>query len=75
MAYDLPTTRSAHALSLGEWLTVLRADLTVRWARYQKYRSTVEELEMLSDRDLADLGMHRVGIRDVAREHAYGPDA
>ncbi len=70
-----PTTRSDQAFSLGKWLIVLHEDLTVRSAKHQKYRATVEELELLSDRDLVARGMHRVGIRDVAHEHVYGPSA
>ena len=75
MAHYIPTARSAEAFSLRKWLTNLHADLTVRWAKHQTYRATVEELELLSDRDLVARGMHRVGIRDVAHEHVYGPDA
>lgn len=37
------------------------------WARY---RETVRELERLSDRDLADLGICRGDIDTVARSHA-----
>ena len=34
------------------------------------YRETYEELSALSDRDLADLGIARISIRDVALEAA-----
>ena len=36
------------------------------------YRQTVRELEALSARDLADLGIHRSMIETVAHEAAYG---
>ena len=35
-----------------------------------RYRETVRELERLSDRDLADLGISRADIDTVARGHA-----
>jgi uncharacterized protein YjiS (DUF1127 family) len=34
------------------------------------YRETYDELSALSDRDLADLGIARISIRDVALEAA-----
>ncbi len=40
--------------------------------RRRVYNQTVLELSSLSDRDLADLGMARPMISDVAREAAYG---
>ncbi|MFC3085644.1 DUF1127 domain-containing protein [Tabrizicola soli] len=36
------------------------------------YAQTVAELNALSDRDLADLGISRLGIVEVAREAAFG---
>lgn len=41
-------------------------------ADYRLYYATVEELRQLSDRDLADLGLHRSSIKDIARESVYG---
>ena len=35
------------------------------------YVQTVQELSSLTDRDLADLGLSRAMISDVAREAAY----
>ena len=35
------------------------------------YSTTVNELSNLSDRDLADMGISRLAITDVAREAAY----
>ena len=42
-----------------------------RFAQYKTYRTTLEELESLSDRDLADLGLSRSMLRSVAYKAAY----
>ena len=39
------------------------------------YRTTLHELRVLSDRELADLGIHRSAIAGIAHEAAYGPRA
>ena len=36
------------------------------------FQRTVAELNALTDRELADLGISRLAIRDVARQAAYG---
>jgi uncharacterized protein YjiS (DUF1127 family) len=43
-----------------------------RYAKYQVFRTTVAELSNLSDRDLADLGIHRTEIGEIARNAANG---
>jgi uncharacterized protein YjiS (DUF1127 family) len=49
------------------------------WARlgkaladYRLYRQTLDELAALSDRELADLGLSRLQVREVAYESVYG---
>ena len=44
--------------------------LRTRYSRWQRYSRTVSELEGLSNRDLADLGISRVDIQRLAREAA-----
>ena len=39
-----------------------------RIRRWRRYRTTVRELENLSGRELADLGIHRGDITRLARE-------
>lgn len=41
-------------------------------ARYRTYRETVGELRALNDRELADLGIVRANVSDVARSAVYG---
>lgn len=41
-------------------------------ARNAVYRQTIRELNSLTERDLADLGIHRSMITRVAMEAAYG---
>ncbi len=48
----------------------LKARLEHRWATYQTYRATLDELRMLSDRELDDIGVNRWDIRRIAREAA-----
>ena len=57
----------------------LRDRLTARidaaradYAKWRTYRTTVNELSALSNRDLADLGLSRSMISSVAHEAAYG---
>ena len=38
---------------------------------HNKYRNTYRELSMLSDRDLADIGINRSMIEQIAFDHVY----
>jgi uncharacterized protein YjiS (DUF1127 family) len=46
--------------------------LSRRYADYRLYRKTLDELERLTDRELTDLGISRLSIREIARESVYG---
>ncbi len=46
----------------------LIANLRIAAKRHKQYLRTYNELNALSDRDLADLGLSRSMIRDLARE-------
>jgi uncharacterized protein YjiS (DUF1127 family) len=41
-----------------------------KFRAYLRYRDTVRELSLLSDRELDDLGISRFQIENIAREHA-----
>ena len=43
-----------------------------RFTQYRQYRRTLDELSMLTRRELADLGLNRSMLQSVAREAAYG---
>jgi uncharacterized protein YjiS (DUF1127 family) len=68
MAYI--TGNAAPAFGFGQRFTAfVERARQARKAR-EIYRQTYEELSVLTDRDLADLGISRISIPDVAREAA-----
>jgi uncharacterized protein YjiS (DUF1127 family) len=70
MAYVNTTRVAAERPLIGfaGWIAGLKA----AYARRSLYLRTLNELRALTDRELTDLGLSRVGIEDVAREAAYG---
>ncbi|GGL60686.1 DUF1127 domain-containing protein [Wenxinia marina] len=62
----------ADGATLRDRFAVLRTDLSERLARRRLYRTTLDELTRLDDRDLADLGIHRSQLKSIAHESAYG---
>ena len=70
MAFMTDTLSAAG--SIVERVGRIRAALGDRFARQTLYRRTLSELEALSDRDLADLGIARGDLQDLAREAAWG---
>jgi uncharacterized protein YjiS (DUF1127 family) len=70
MAY-VNTARVAKS-SVADRLAVLFAGVSAMVQRRRIYGQTLRELNALTDRELADLGMHRLAIADIAREAAYG---
>jgi len=53
-------------------LNGFRAAVAERFANYQVFRTTVAELEVLSDHELSDMGISRSMIKRIAIEAAYG---
>jgi len=70
MAYVSNT--NATSLSLVQRFEEFRAQLVEAAAQRKIYRATVAELSELSNRELADLGLHRSMIKRIALEAAYG---
>ena len=58
--------------SFAARLATLRATLADAAAKRKTYRTTLTELESLTARDLADLGIAPGQIREIAHEAAYG---
>lgn len=48
------------------------AYLADRRRKHALYHDTLSELSAMSDRDLADIGLRRGMIEDIARQAAYG---
>lgn len=48
------------------------ARLQQAFADHRAYRAIHDELDALSDRDLADIGLSRQTIRDISRTAVYG---
>ena len=68
MAYDIHRNAYAdYAEPPG-----LFARLRQAFADHRKYLTTYDELNALSDRELADLGLSRLNVRDVAYDAVYG---
>jgi uncharacterized protein YjiS (DUF1127 family) len=70
MAY-VNTSRAA-SLSLADRFPGFIANLKATFARRVVYMQTVRELDALTDRELADLGISRLDVPTLAREAAYG---
>ncbi|MEY8830531.1 DUF1127 domain-containing protein [Sedimentitalea sp. XS_ASV28] len=51
----------------SNWLQRLKT----RFHNYRVYRNTLNELSVLSDRELADLGLHHSMLQRVAYQAAY----
>ena len=51
-------------------LITLISTVTRAFKRWKEYRTTVYELNRLTDRDLTDLGIHRCDIEYIARKHS-----
>ncbi|HRK42612.1 MAG TPA: DUF1127 domain-containing protein [Gemmobacter sp.] len=70
MAYVVSNRRSG--ISLGDLFANISANVKAALTRRAVYSRTLAELNALTDRDLADLGVSRHQIADLAREAAYG---
>ncbi len=58
--------------TLSERFAALRENFATARAQRKIYTTTINELDSLSNRDLADLGLSRSMIKTVAYEAAFG---
>lgn len=65
-------TQSATGTSFAGSLFAGIENLRQRFVAYRQFRETLDGLNALTDRDLADLGLHRSQIPAVAKETVYG---
>lgn len=70
MAY-VNNSRTA-SFGLMDRLAAMAASFKAHRAQRAIYLRTVYELNLLTDRELSDLGIARISIEDVARSAAYG---
>ncbi len=66
VAANSTALKGAHTSGLSALIEAAK----IRFARHRMYRQTVNELSGLSNRELADLGLHRSMIRRVAMQAA-----
>lgn len=62
-------TRTA-TVSLADRFAAFKTEVAAAYAQRKLYRETLHELNSLSNRDLADLGLHRSMIKSIALEAA-----
>lgn len=68
-AQTLPLARN---INLAERASATLASLRARYAKHREYLRTLDELELMSDRDLADINLSRFNLREIAQIAVYG---
>ncbi|MGR3540725.1 MAG: DUF1127 domain-containing protein [Hasllibacter sp.] len=69
LANDIRIARNA---GFGAGLTATLREARTRLTDWVLYRRTIRELDRLTARELADLGLSRAGLKAAAREAVYG---
>lgn len=59
-------------ISFADRLGHIAKSVRLAMHRRRLFNQTVRELSALSDRELADLGIHGSMIKDIAKQAAYG---
>jgi uncharacterized protein YjiS (DUF1127 family) len=74
MRLNMAYVNNSRAVSLGlaDRFAAYVATVKMNAAKRRIYEKTVRELNVLTDRELTDLGISRLSIEDVARVAAYG---
>ena len=66
----------AHAINLNAYADIAEQPrvftrLRKAFADHREYLATYDELNALNNRELADIGLSRLNVRDVVREAVY----
>ena len=69
IAPKFPVVKSNQEPSIQRGMTMFEV-LKSRYSTWKRYARTLQELDSLSNRDLADLGISRADIPRLARESA-----
>lgn len=69
MAYA--AVKTTHTFHLPEALTHFVTGMKQAMVRRHAYKATLNEMDCLTDRELADIGVTRAGIPAIARLTAY----
>ncbi|PRY76287.1 uncharacterized protein DUF1127 [Yoonia maritima] len=72
MAYANANLQNATNNQFGRMVNDTIAGFKAASARRAVYREVFGQLNSMSDRDLDDIGVARIAIRDVAKQAAYG---
>lgn len=72
MAYVTSNRTISNGMGLGARLTEIGKDIVAALRSYRVYRETLTELQALSTRELADLGLNASMLRSIALQAAYG---
>lgn len=59
-------------IRLRDWFEASKMVATGRRAQRRAYNRTLAALQSMPDRDLADIGVSRLSIKEIAHEAAYG---
>ncbi|WP_278923534.1 MULTISPECIES: DUF1127 domain-containing protein [Pseudophaeobacter] len=62
---------ASNQITLFARLRGLLRDIGARWALARDYKRTFSQLDRLTNRELADIGVRRCDIADIARRHVY----
>lgn len=73
MAYVSSTRKTSD--TLNNRFAALWADMAEAYNNWRVYRTTLNELNTLSTREMADLGINPSMVRRIALEAAYGKNA
>ncbi len=69
MAYASETPRAETGLTLG-WYSDIVESLKLRRARREEFNRVYGELNAMSERELADIGLSSLMVRDIALQAA-----